>query len=525
MMSFDPAVPADVSHPTHAHFVMNKRLASLCVVIAGALMALTASAQTSTTTELRGVVDEIVAEGGIQNAWWTILVWDAETGRSLYERDTGRSFIPASNTKLYSTAAALDILGPDFRFETRLETDGSIQNGVLAGNLIVVGSGDPVIGGRFTDGDITAHFRSWADSLKALGIRSIDGHIIGDDDAFDEEYIGYGWQWDDLPWWYAAEMSALSFNDNCVDVRLEGATEGMPAVLSWEPMMTSYVTTRNESITIGPERSIEEDYFRVQGTNDFVIASKVPEGRTEVESLAVSNPTAFFVHVLREVLLSEGIAVRGRSIDIDELAVKPSGNDHHHLFSHFSPSLAEIVMPLNKRSQNLYAEQVLRAIAVAKPPTEAEPAAGSSALALDRARKQTFGAAGIDTMRLQLVDGSGLARQNLVTSTMTARLLHYMWHHDNADTREAFVLSLPVGGVDGTLSSRMRDTAAEGNVRAKTGTLGNVAALSGYVDTANGRTLIVSMMANHYTESSRRARLVQDRIMAALARHTYRLAD
>ena len=494
----------------------------VCFFLLASLSSSPAIGQTSTNAELRGAIDGIVAEGGIPNAWWTILVWDAESGASLYEKDTGRSFIPASNTKLYSTAAALDILGPDFRFETRLETEGTIEDGVLNGNLVIVGSGDPVIGGRFTDGDITAYFRSWADSLKAHGIRAIAGHIVGDDDAFDEEYIGYGWQWDDLPWWYAAEMSALSFNDNCVDFRLEGASQGMPAVLSWEPGMTSYVTARNESITIGPDNGIEEDYFRVQGSNDFVLASRVPEGRTEVESLSVSNPTAYFVHVLREVLISEGIAVRGRSVDIDELGIKPSRDGNRLLFSHFSPTLAQIVEPLNKRSQNLYAEQVLRAIAVVELPADNEPTAGSAALALDRARKQTFGPAGLDTLHLQLVDGSGLARQNLVTSTMTARLLQYMWHHEDPLTSEAFVASLPIGGVDGTLSSRMRGTAAQGNVRAKTGTLGNVAALSGYVDTANGRTLIVSMMANHYTGSSRRARLVQDRIMDALARHTYR---
>lgn len=480
-----------------------------------------ATSQTSSSAELRGAIDAIVAEGGIPNAWWTILVWDAETGTPLYERDTRRSFVPASNTKLYSTAAALDILGPDFRFETRIETDGAIEDGVLNGNLIVVGSGDPVIGGRFTDGDITAYFRSWADSLKARGIRTIDGHIVGDDDAFDEQYIGYGWQWDDLPWWYAAEMSALSFNDNCVDFSLEGATEGMPSVLSWEPMMTSYVTARNESVTTSAGGSIEEDYFRVQGTNDFVLRSKVPEGRTEVESLSVSNPTAFFVHVLREVLLAEGIAVRGNSVDIDDLAIKPARSGNTHLLSHFSPTLAKIVYPLNKRSHNLYAEQVLRAIAVSALPESNEPAPGSAALAIDRARRLTFGPAGMDTLRLQLVDGSGLARQNLVTSTMTAQLLKYMWHHENEATRDAFVASLPIGGVDGTLSSRMRDSAAEGNVRAKTGTLGSVAALSGYVTTANGRTLIVSMMANNHTESSRRPRLVQDRVMDVLARHTY----
>jgi len=480
---------------------------------------LPATAQTQTNAELRAAIDQAVAEGGIPNAWWTILVWDAETGASLYEKDTGRSFVPASNTKLYTTAAALDILGPDYRFETRLVTDGTVEDGVLKGNLTVVGSGDPVIGGRFTDGDITAYFRAWADSLKAQGIRTIDGHIIGDDDAFDEEYLGYGWQFDDLPWWYAAELSALSFNDNCIDFRLEGASEGMPAVLSWEPMMTSYVTARNESITIDADGSIDEDYFRVQGTNDFVLRSSVPEGRVEVESLSVSNPTAFFVHVLREVLLAEGIAVRGRSIDIDDLAVKPVRDGQTHLFSHFSPTLAEIVYPLNKRSHNLYAEQVLRAIAADRLPSETEPAAGSARLAIDRARKQTFGPAGLDTLRLQLVDGSGLARQNLVTSTMTARLLSYMWHHDDEATKEAFLESLPIAGVDGTLSSRMRGMAAEGNARAKTGTLGSVAALSGFVTTAGGRTLIVSMMANHHTESSRRPRLVQDQVMDILARH------
>jgi D-alanyl-D-alanine carboxypeptidase/D-alanyl-D-alanine-endopeptidase (penicillin-binding protein 4) len=495
---------------------------SCLLAIMVALSIQSANAQTSSNAELRAAIDQVVAEGDLPNAWWTILVWDAETGTALYEKDTGRSFIPASNTKLYTTAAALDILGPDFRFETRLNTDGTVENGVLKGNLVVVGSGDPVIGGRFTDGDITAYFRSWADSLKAHGITTIEGNIIGDDDAFDEQYIGYGWQWDDLPWWYAAEMSALSFNDNCVDIRLEGSTEGMPAVLSWEPMMTSYVTTRNESITIAAGGSIDEDYFRVQGSNNFILRSKVPEGRVEVESLSVSNPTAFFVHVLREVLLEEGIAVRGRSIDIDELAIKPARDGQTHLFSHFSPTLAEIVYPLNKRSQNLYAEQVLRAIAVNQAPAENEPEAGSAALAVERARRLTFGPAGVDTLRIQLVDGSGLARQNLVTSTMTARLLSYMWHHDDSATREAFLESLPIGGVDGTLSGRMRGTAAEGNVRAKTGTLGSVAALSGYITTANGRTLIVSMMANHYTESSSRPRLVQDRVMDILARHTYR---
>ena len=512
-----------LSVPTMIHRPSLQHTAALMCVLA--LLAVADAsigvAQTSTQAELRAAIDEAVAQGGMPNAWWTIRIQDAETGYPLYERDTGRSFIPASNTKLYSTAAARDILCPDFRFETQLATDGSIEDGVLDGNLYVIGSGDPVIGGRFTDGDITLYFRQWADSLKAMGIRSISGHIVGDDDAFDEEPFGYGWQWDDLPYWYAAELSALSFNDNCVDFYLESTSTGQPASLRWEPHMTSYVTARNGSVTIEEGSRLEEDYFRIQGTNDFVLSSRVPMGRTNVESLSVANPTAYFVHVLREVFLQEGISVRGDAVDIDELAVKPSRDAHIHLYSHFSPTLAEIVVPLNKRSQNLYAELALRAIAVSLPPESGEPEAGSAALAIDRARRFTYGPAGVDTTYLQLVDGSGLARQNLVTSNMTSALLQYMWDHQDPATRNAFIESLPIAGVDGTLSSRMRDTTAQGNVRAKTGTLGSASALSGYVTTPNGKTLIVSIMTNHHTESSRRPRMVQDAVMIIAAQHTF----
>ncbi|MDA0873917.1 MAG: D-alanyl-D-alanine carboxypeptidase/D-alanyl-D-alanine-endopeptidase [Bacteroidetes bacterium] len=492
-----------------------------CLLLFLLFLAPQVNAQTSTTQALREAVDQAVAEGGMPNAWWTILIQDADTGFPLYERDTGRSFIPASNTKLYSTAAALDGLGTDFRFETRIATDGMMQDGTLKGNLFVIGSGDPVIGGRFTDGDITAYFRQWADSLKALGIHTVEGSVIGDDDAFDDVPYGYGWQWDDLPYWYAAEVGALSFNDNCIDFYLEATAAGQPAVLRWEPHNTSYVTAENRSLTVAADTGLKEDYFRAQGSNHFVLGSLVPEGRTDSESLTVANPTAFFVHVLREVLLQEGIAVRGGSVDIDDLAVKPSRSSQTHLFSHLSPTLGEIVRPLNKNSQNLYAEQVLRALAVVRAPEAGEPAAGSAALAIERARRQTFGPAGVDTLRLQLVDGSGLARQNLVTSSMTASLLRYMWQHPDAAVRDVFLASLPVAGVDGTLSSRLRGTAAEGKVRAKTGTVGNASALSGYVTTPSGKTLIVSIMANHFTESSRGPRQVQDRIMALAAQHSY----
>jgi len=442
-------------------------------------------------------------------------VKDVETGYAWYQKDVGRSFIPASNTKLYTTAAALDLLGADFRYETGIWTDGVISDGVLSGNLIIQGSGDPVIGGRFNGGDITQTFRQWADSLKSAGVYRIDGLIIGDDDAFDDQELGYGWQWDDLDYWYAAEISALSFNDNCIDFQLIARAENMPAELKWEPMMTTYIQATNTSKTIAAGGSISENYRRAKDSNSFTLGSSVPVGRTDFESLTVHNPTAYFVHVLREVLLQEGIAVEGLSMDIDDLPLKP-GTDRTHLFSYFSPPFRDIIKVLNKNSQNLYAEQVLKTLAFQLPVSGFTP--GSSAMGIARARK-VFGIAGLDTLHLQLVDGSGLARQNLVTSDMTTALLQYMAKHPDADTRSAFLDSLPIGGVDGTLSSSMKETAAANNVRAKTGTVGNASALSGYVTTASGSRLVFSIMANHFTESSRGPRLLQDRIVEILALH------
>jgi len=472
-------------------------------------------AQTTNLEELRVAIDQAVADAGMPNAWWTINVKEVESERAWYQKDVGRSFIPASNTKLYTTAAALDLLGPDFTYETSVWTDGHIENGVLHGNLVVKGSGDPVIGGRFNGGDITQMFRQWAEKLKTLGITRIEGGLIGDDNVFDDQALGYGWQWDDLDFWYAAETSALSFNDNCVDFQLIAQAENMPAEIKWEPIMTTYVQVSNRSTTVAEGASLVEDYARKPNTNAFILGSKVPLGRTDFESLTVTNPTKYFVHVLREVLIREGIAISGDSYDIDDLVTLPNYSDGY-LFSTFSPPLKDIIRALNKNSQNLYAEQVLKTLAV-QLPVSGFPK-GSGAMGWSRARKM-LAVAGVDTLHLQLVDGSGLARQNLVTSDMTTNLLLYMAKHPNPDVTSAFYDSLPIGGVDGTLSGRMKQTPAAGNVHAKTGTVGNASALSGYVTTASGTQLVFSIMANHFTESSLGPRRLQDQVVEILARH------
>lgn len=474
------------------------------------------------TRQLRRAIDQVLDVDAFENATWSLLVVDLNSGRTLYQRNAQKSFIPASNTKLYTTAAALDQLGPDYVYETPLYADSPVVDGVLQGNLIVRGSGDPVIGGRFNDGDITEAFRDWADALKAAGITRIAGDLIGDDDFFDDQALGFGWNWDDETFWYAAETGALSLNDNNVDLTIAGQTPGGPASITWEPLNTSYVTVVNQSRTVHPDSSLDEGYVRPRGTNTLLISSEVPAGRADLESLTITNATLFFMHVLRETLLREGISVAGAPVDVDDLSIKPNYDapQMRRLATHTSPPLRDIVEVLNKQSQNLYAEQVLKTLGAVLPADSTESEPGSAWMGIDAAMR-TYARAGVDTSRIQLRDGSGLARHNLVTAEMTNALLRYMWHHPDSSTQQAFYHSLPIGGVDGTLRWRYPDETdpARANVRAKTGTVSNASTLSGYVRTARGTPLAFVIMANHYTVPTREVRNAQDAIVSLLARY------
>ena len=505
--------------------IMNIRIAprrlTLCLTLCALLRPWSLSAQPvndDARAELVRAIDAALEAEALANGWWGAMVVDLESGEVLYRRHTERSFVPASTTKLYTTAAALDQLGPGYRYRTEVFIDGPVVDGVLEGNVIVRGSGDPAIGGRFNGGDRTAVFRAWADSLRTRGITRINGDLIGDDDVFDDTPLGYGWSWDDETYWYAAEISGLSFNDNNVDFTIEARREGQAARVSWQPFNTDYVRVVNRTLTTSADSSLDEGYARARGTNTIELSSRVPEGRTDFESLTMTNPTRFFVHVLREALVQAGLAVEGRPIDVDDLSIKPdyAPERYRRVAVHTSVPLADIVSVINKRSQNLYAEQVLRTLAAERPIDDEDLEPGSAEMGLEVAMA-TFVKAGVDTSRIQLVDGSGLSRNNLVTPAMTMALLQYMWRHPDVSVQQAFVESMPVGGQDGTLQFRFRRGPARGKVRAKTGTLSNVNTLSGYVPSGSGSTLAFVLMGNHHTVRGRVVRAVVDRVINALA--------
>lgn len=449
-------------------------------------------------------------------AWWGVLIVDVVSQEVVYARNPDRSFMPASVTKVFTTAAALDQLGPDYRYVTRLYHDGVITSGVLAGNLIVRGAGDPSIG--VPDQDDMAIFEAWADSLAALGIREIRGDIVGDDNIFDDTHLGADWSWDDLAYGYAAPVGGLTFHENVVDLTIQPTTPTQSGQISWTPKVDSIVAFVNQSVTVEAGERLRERYTRSLYSPVLTVETEVPVGRFERESISVVNPTLFFAEVLRQHLATRDIVVHGAAQDVDEWTQVFAYDSLQIIAQYTSAPLSELAAVTNKESHNLYAEQLLRTVGVHQPVSDSTITPGSAAMGYEAALR-TYAAAGVDTMRLQLVDGSGLSRRNLVSPRMAVAMLQYMAAHDDPDTRQAFVNSLAIGGLDGTLEYRFpRGTPAHGAVRAKTGTIGNVSSLAGYVEAQSGRNYVFAIFCNHFIAPYSVVRNIQDQVINHVAR-------
>jgi D-alanyl-D-alanine carboxypeptidase/D-alanyl-D-alanine-endopeptidase (penicillin-binding protein 4) len=462
---------------------------------------------------LKMELDEIFDDPAFYNAHWGAVIKSLETGEYLYRRNEHKSFIPASNMKLFTTAVALIKLGPDFKYVTGLYTDGEIRGGVLYGNLFVRGSGDPTISGRFTGGDVTKIFRNWADSLKELGIERIKGDIIGDDNFFDDQFMGTGWAWDDETYWYSAHISGLSFNDNCVDLQIfPGDEVGDTAIVKINPE-TGYVRIINQVITVPPESSNYIDFFRSPGTNVIKVFGRIAiNSSPHSESVSVHNPTLYAVTVLKEVFEVKGIEVEGRAVDIDDTVINPDYSRMRRVASYESPPLSEIIKVINKRSQNFYAEQVFRTLG------KIFGGEGSTEKSVEVV-KNVLLKMGIPPNSISIYDGSGLSRLNIITPFQVVKLLEYMYRHEYF---KYFYESLPIAGVDGTLEGRMKHSSAENNVRAKTGYVRYARTLSGYVTTRDGEMLVFSLMTNNYLVPTPVANSIQDMVCIRLANFSRR---
>ncbi len=475
------------------HLVVLGLVLGLGAVALGPARPAVADETTALETRTQQAVEAILEEPDLPSAIWGIYALDLQTGRVVYSRNGDKNLIPASNLKLFTTATALDALGPDYRYVTRLYFDGAAtSDGTLRGDLILRGSGDPTFGSR-NDADPADPLDTWARQLREAGVRRIEGRLLGDDDVFEDNPYAEGWDvWHVATEDYAPGSGGLTYADNLVQLRINGTA------VSAEP--AGYAQVRNQ---IGARRGGGYGPFRVEralGTNTITLSGSVSQRYRGTLHVPIENPTRFTLHAFSEALAAEGITVDAALIDVDDLDRAPSYEGKQPLLVHVSPPLREIVTAINRRSDNLYAEQLFRTFA------------GDGSTRGGARRVLAFlEAAGVETNGLSIRDGSGLSRKNLNTPQALAGLLSRMHTHPAA---RAFYASLPEGGGAGsTLRNRLRGVP----VRGKTGSLEYVRALSGYVTAPNGHPLAFCVIANNYTTNGSAIASAQDRIVRALA--------
>jgi D-alanyl-D-alanine carboxypeptidase/D-alanyl-D-alanine-endopeptidase (penicillin-binding protein 4) len=457
---------------------------------------------------LRSDLARIFSDQNFTSAQWGVAVISLDRGDILFEQNATRLYMPASNNKILTAASALIRLGPDYRFETRVSADGVVSDGILKGKLVVTGAGDPTLAPRFHEDDPFRVFKEWAAKLKEKGIHRIEGAVVGDGRAFPAPLLGRGWEWDDLAYGYAAPVSALQFNENLYTVEITpGEAEGAPAAVKCSPLpdyvsIDAQVTTTSAGSRgrLEIQRGERKESLVIRGT----IAAKADADTT---ALAVELPDHYYLTALKKTLQEEGIDLTNAVIRVPGESDPATPGAGQLLWTHTSAPLSEILKPLLKVSQNLYAETLMRTLGLVV----------SGHGGFDAGREAVQGT--LEHMAIPMgtyayVDGSGLSRQNLVSADLLIRIFKFMYRNRNF---AVFYDALPIAGIDGTIRGRLRGTKAENNVHGKTGTIAYVRCLSGYVKTVDGEMLAFAMIANNFLASNQAAEYVQDAALERLA--------
>jgi D-alanyl-D-alanine carboxypeptidase/D-alanyl-D-alanine-endopeptidase (penicillin-binding protein 4) len=472
----------------------------------------------TTLVELQAKLAEHVSQPRFAAALWGVKVVALDSGKVIFEQNPQKLFSPASNSKLYTIALALDRLGEDYRIKTSLYgKEHPNKEGVLAGDLIVYGRGDPTINARLHNGDIFQALEPLAQALTNAGVKHIAGDLIGDQSYFHGPEFGSGWDWGDLENYYGAEISALTINDNALQASVKpGDAVGAPCKLSLLPATTCLMfSNRTTAVAKGGIRTVK--LYRPVAENVIYATGQIPIGDpAHTEDVTIHNPANLFVTFFKEALARHGVAVSGQVRTVNWLDRQSAPLDLGmmvELGSIESLPMRDIAREVMKPSQNLYTDLLLAHVGEKR--RKGETMRTSEDLGI--AELNSFlSEVGVKRGDVLFEEGSGLSRNNLTTPNATVALLQFMNRHKCANF---YVESLPIAGVDGTLKSRMRGTPAAGNVRAKTGTLRWANSLSGHVKTAAGDRLIFSIMLNRYhnNDPNRSARADLDAIAVILA--------
>lgn len=491
--------------------------------------------------DLAKEINAVLSQQPLNRAHWGVDVVDLDTGKALYSQNSDQLFLPASNAKLFTTAAALAIAGPDYRFRTTVEAEGKTDtNGRLLGDLVIFGRGDPNISGRVLPYALktqrtpphTQILEEMADQVAGNGLKIVDGDLIGDDTFYAFERYAEGWAWDDLQWIDGAPVSALTFNDNVIFLNvLPGEHPGDKAVVTVEPE-TNYYELDNRVVTSSAGVAKRVGIHRDPGSKTIVLWGSLPLGDAGMkEPMSIEDPAEFVAQLFRTMLERRGITIRGKTRArhgegaefFDQQIAHPnvptteaqpsSGNcpmcsamkpqepsgvnvtSNKVLAEHFSGPLLDDIRVTNKVSENLHAELALRLAGKLR-------GYGGSFEGGVAAVKQFLLQAGLKEDEFTFLDGSGLSRRDLVTPAATVQLLIYAARQPWGP---AFEESLPVSGMDGSLSDRFQKTPAIGLIHAKTGSLSHVNALSGYGQTQTGKRFVFSIFCNDHNQPASKA--------------------
>jgi serine-type D-Ala-D-Ala carboxypeptidase/endopeptidase (penicillin-binding protein 4) len=495
------------------------RRARSCLVVLYCLLLATTQLHAGKVKPLSARIAAALSDPELSRGFWGIEVVSLSSGKTLWAQNADKLFTPASNTKLFTTAAALALIGPDYKFRTTVETNGNLDRyGRLTGDLVLIGRGDPNLSGRSLPYDLRTQrndhpievLENLADALVQKGVKYVDGDIIADDSYFAFERYGEGWSQDDLVWADGAPVSALTINDNVVFVNILPADRpGERAFVSVTPF-ADYYRIDNRIITTPAGTGRKVFINREPGSTVLTLWGNMPLNDAGAnEALAIEDPAQFAAQLFRSLLQKRGIAVYGNqrtrhtelaslsTFSVTTIAPSRGGNDSQFrgtqvnpplvLASYDSRSLVEDVQVINKVSQNLHAEILLRLLGREKG------TAGTVEGGLEVLRG-FLTQAGVPPDQYLFYDGSGLSRQNLVTPHAVVQLLRYAAAQSwGGAYRESF----PLAGVDGSLSDRFKN-ALRGKVYAKTGALGGVKTLSGYATTIRGEPVAFSILSNNF---------------------------
>ncbi len=505
--------------------------------VVSVILLLTAQLYAVDPRALTTKINAILSDPDMARGFWGIEIVSLASGQVLYAQNAEKLFIPASNTKLFTTAAALALIGPDYKCRTTVETSGTLDaDGKLHGDLTLVGRGDPNLSGRVLPYSVHTErsefpikaLEDLADGVVQKGIKVVDGDVVADDSYFAFERYGEGWTQDDLVWADGAPVSALTINDNVIFVDIRPATRAGEAASVTITPFSDYYHVDNRIITTPAGTGRRIFINREPGSMVLTLWGNMPVADPGAnEALAVEDPAQFAGLLFRSLLEKRGVIVEGHSrthhtelaslstFSVTALASHGGGDNHGGslapkeptvLASYDSRPLSDDVRVINKVSQNLHAELLLRLLGHEKGTT------GTIEGGLEVLRG-FLTQVGIPSEQYAFYDGSGLSRQNLVTPHAVVSLLQYAAKQPWATL---FAETLPVAGMDGSLADRMRNTAAQGLVLGKTGSLDHVKSLSGYAATVSGDRVVFSIFANNFDVAGHRAQDAIDAIIEAV---------